>query len=518
MRRVTVTDAAGRPLKITLLTDWDLLFCVPYSVVSFLYRIMRIGLYLVVQIPISAVMVTLTKCNVSLIWSIICFPILIAGASAMTATGGAFSSLDLVGAVTVFLIGAALMAKVLMNSPHFEDARIPSRGKLSPSEVAAVARIRAEAATLPDSCVRNTLDKSILYVGFVRTLLFVPALICAVLLPASWVAYALDAYVVLFVFNDFELIEHISAHAPNGRLLIAQNAPWWARFSESLRRYVVWPLFGWFPDMYFVTHAMHHHVENNGPADWQSTLRYDRASLLDFTKLVTWFGMNIVLPFETVSYMTQRRGLRFKRFLIRGAFVYLILFTILALANPLLFLLLAADIVFAGFGSYRFFSVWHGFHDAGHPYDIEAGNQSLLHYAHHAQPHIHLRDFDNLGRVAQNIEKPSCVAILRPEFEARLPFWRLQGLLWSKDFESASECLVEHSFVTALDMERDERAAFFLRRGLVGRGLGAGALKKRTASFIHIIRPRWLEALDNQLSKAVGKIVSGRRPRPANET
>jgi hypothetical protein len=507
MKWVRITDAAGKPLKITLLTDWDLLYCIPYMLLSFLYRITRMIVYLIFRLMVAPTFALFTRSNASLTWAIVLFPCLIAAASAVTAVAGAFSIADFASALVLFLFGSTLFAKVVTHLFHLEDARFPPAGRLSSREAATVTRMRVEAARLPDSCVRNTLDKSILYIGFLRTMLVFPALVCVVFLSASWLNYALNAYIALLIFNDFEGIEHVSAHSTNGKLLIAQNAPWWARLVELLRRYIVWPLCGWFPDMYFVTHAMHHHVENNGPADWQSTIRHDRTSVLDFAKSVTWLGINLAIPIETLSYLVQRRGLRLFRRLIQGFCIYLLLLALLVIVDPALFLILAADSVLAGFGMYRFVAAWHGFHDPSHAYDIKAANQNLFHYAHHAKPRVHLRDFESLTRVVQEIENPSSVVILRPEFESRRPFWQLQGLLWKKDFVRAADCLVEHNTVTLGDMAE---APFILRQDLVGRGVSAAAMQKLAASFFPSARSQWLKGLDDFLSTVVGAIASRR--------
>lgn len=505
MKRVTVADAAGKPLKVALLTDWDLLYCIPYAVLAFLYRATLVVVNLLVGAVTAPLSVLFRKANLSLGWAIVLFPCFIAAASAVTAAAGSFSIPDLVSALVLFLYGATISSKVISHYFHLEDARFPAAGKLSRREAATVARMREEAARLPDSCVRNAFDKSILYIGCLRTLLMLPALICAVLLPPSWLNYALIAYIVLHVFNNFEAIEHVGSHSVNGQLLISQHAPWWTRAVEFLRRYVVWPLFGWFPDMYFVTHALHHHVENNGPADWQSTIRYDRTSILDFAKSVTWFGINVAVPIDTVYYLAQKRRFRLLGRLLRGLAFGFALLAGLAIVEPVLFVALAANVLFAGFAMYRFAGIWHGFHDPSHAYHVEAANQSLIHYAHHAQRRVHLRDLEGLARVVREIERPSPVFTLRPEFESRLPFWQLQGLLWKKDFALAAECLVEHNTVTQADMAW---VPFTLRRDLVGRGVGAAVMQRLTASFFPSARSPWLQRLDAVLSKSAGAIAS----------
>jgi len=317
--------------------------------------------------------------------------------------------------------------------------------------------------------------------------------------------------VIFFAFNDFEHVEHLSSHSAHGRILIARNAPWWAAVAEFLRRYFVWPLFGWFPNWYYVSHALHHHVENNGPADWQSTIRYSRASVLDFTKATTWLSFNALIPLETFFYLAQRRGWRFLRILARGWLWYAFLLLAVMLIQPLTALVLITLRATGGIVGYVFVGTWHAFHDPTRPYDPGASNQALAHYAHHLNPRIHLHDREALESVVRKIQEPSAVVVLRPEFGVRPGFWHLQGLLWKKEFARAAQSLIRHEHV----MEHDKANPFALRQGLTTAGIDAETMQRLSSAFYSFLRPGWLRAFDTSLSHFIGTWVCRRHPSAA---
>ena len=513
MRWVEVEDAVGRPLKITLLSDWDLIFCGPFTLLTFLFRwAFRIS-FALVNVAMLRTNQFLTKVGVSLTGRLVLLPCLIAAASRVTTVTGPFSGASLISGAIVFLLARTALLKINSQFMHLEDphGRIPPRPPVSRSDVVTFDRIRREAAGLPDACVRHRYDKGYLYCAWVRALLFLPAFVCELFLPTSWLRYALLLFVVSFSFSDFERIEHVSSHSAHGKMLIAGNAPWWASVAESLRRYLVWPLFGWYPNWYYVSHALHHHVENNGPADWQSTIRYSRASVLDFTKATTWLSLNGLIPLETFFYLAQRRGWRFYRILARGWLWYLALMAAVMLVQPLATLILLALRATTGIGGYLFVGSWHGFHDPTRPYDPAASNQALAHYAHHMNPRIHLRDREALEAVVRNIREPSAVVVLRPESEVLPGFWHLQGLLWKGEFASAAESFIQHKNIT----ENDKVNPFGLRRGLTAPGIDSATMQRLSSAFYSCLRPRWLRAVDASLSNFVGTWVCRRNPSTA---
>jgi hypothetical protein len=499
-----------------LLTDLDLIVALPYTIVSALAVTANDLFFRIVRLPMDPLYVWFSKANLSLVWSLVLFPLWIAAASLLTTLQGSFSLASLAGGLAVFLVGGTLLGKILAQYFHIEDVhdRVRTAGGVSKRESEGFKKIKNDGRALPRSCVRHEYDRMPLYIAWIKTMLMVPAFVVAVVLPPSWLDYALILYLALFLFNDFERIEHIASHSLHGKLLIGPAAPWWARVAELLRRYVAWPLFGWYPNAYLVTHALHHHAENNGPADWQSTVRYDRTSFLDFAKAALWLGLNTAIPIDTVSYLIQKRRWRPLRVLLLGYAWYVALLALVALLEPALFFILAGQRVLFGASNYRFVGVWHGFHDPQHAYDVQAANQHLSHYAHHVRPSIHLLDDAGTYRKTQEIKRPSPLVLLRPEFGLNRGFWFLQALLWKKEFARAGDCLVEHDTVSPAD----KGGPFSLRRDLVERGVGATRMQQLSARFITFRRSSTLQRFDDWISRKAGDLMyqmnSPRRPKP----
>ena len=82
--------------------------------------------------------------------------------------------------------------------------------------------------------------------------------------------------------GSFTLMLHNHIH--NNGLLLKKYA-WFDHFWP----YVLEPLMGHTWDSYYYHHVKHHHIENNGPEDLSSTLRYQRDEVFDFLQYVGRF-------------------------------------------------------------------------------------------------------------------------------------------------------------------------------------------------------------------------------------
>ncbi|MEE9332943.1 MAG: hypothetical protein V3U65_02525 [Granulosicoccaceae bacterium] len=137
-------------------------------------------------------------------------------------------------------------------------------------------------------------------------------------------------------------------------------------------------------------HTYHHHIENNGPADWQSTLRFDQSSILDFVKSLSILQLSMLFPVDTIRYFKVMNRNRLRKKLIvacmRGFGVILLAIII----EPYLAMVPMMLYFGRGWVIHQFVFSWHGFHDATRPYVLEAGNNSDLHYVHHKKPGVHL--------------------------------------------------------------------------------------------------------------------------------
>jgi hypothetical protein len=505
MKRVPVRSAGGTPVRIILLDDLDLLFCVPYTMLALATHCALHGISVLVRAVLRPIAGAFTEANGSLTWALVAFPGAVAAAACITSVRGPFSAADDLAAVAVLAWGLIVRVKI---SLYYEYAR--SRVRLARPQVggrrqsrrerAAFDRFHREAASIPGEAVRTTHDKDIIYAAALRTLLFMPAFAIHLLLPPSALRYALIAFIALSTYGVFEPTEHVSAHSKNGALLVAERAPWTWRMLDALRRHVVWGLFGWYPNYYYVTHALHHHVENNGPADWQSTLRYRRSSVLDFCKASTWLGLNFVCPIDTLYYMVQRRRMSIARTLLIGYLSNVALLAAVAWTTPLLFWILLWLRVFGGTRFYAAVGVWHGFHRPDLPQVVEASNHHLAHYIHHRKPRIHLWDWPEMCEAIAKDRTASSMVLLKPEYGAGLGFWALQGLLWSGQLALAGSCFIGYRSVRW----SDRATSLDLRAGIEDRGVDASLVDRLVASVVAVSRGPRLAAMDAWLSRVAG--------------
>ena len=108
----------------------------------------------------------------------------------------------------------------------------------------------------------------------------------------SWPHALLHCLMQAYYCGSFTLMLHNHIHN-NGVL-----APEFAVF-DKIWPYVLEPLMGHTWDSYYYHHVKHHHVENNGPGDLSSTIRYQRDDLFHFLHYVGRFLLFvwIELPF-----------------------------------------------------------------------------------------------------------------------------------------------------------------------------------------------------------------------------
>lgn len=100
----------------------------------------------------------------------------------------------------------------------------------------------------------------------------------------------------------FTLMLHNHIHN-NGVL-----APQYSTF-DRLWPYILEPLMGHTWDSYYYHHVKHHHVENNGPGDLSSTIRYQRDELFDFACYVGRFLFFIWIELPLYFYRKGKQNL-----------------------------------------------------------------------------------------------------------------------------------------------------------------------------------------------------------------
>ncbi len=98
----------------------------------------------------------------------------------------------------------------------------------------------------------------------------------------SWPHAIAHWLVIGYYCGPFTLLLHNHIH--NNGVLAARYA-----LLDRVWPYVLEPLMGHTWDSYYYHHVKHHHVENNGPDDLSSTIRYQRDSAIDFAIYVGRF-------------------------------------------------------------------------------------------------------------------------------------------------------------------------------------------------------------------------------------
>jgi fatty acid desaturase len=125
-------------------------------------------------------------------------------------------------------------------------------------------------------------------------------------------------YVIFFwlatttVVPSHEMLDHTDIHnhlfRPRaGCTRWQQNV---VRFINFYLRYVLNPLCLRIPNFYRIQHIYVHHVEDNGPADTQTTLFYDRNSYLDFCRSSLVIGLSFSFGVDVACYLLRKRKVK----------------------------------------------------------------------------------------------------------------------------------------------------------------------------------------------------------------
>ncbi len=458
MKHAKTATASGRPIKVALLEDIDLLFCGPYFLVSLLMLMAQLLFRGLVSSVVKAVNFGVIRLNLNLFWLVVFNPLLLAVGYG-SASLRPFSNADYIASVIVFALTATIYLKMFSPISPTIDARMASTFSAREQRfLMGVTGSSEEGSGAPKAI--DFSQETILGSTY-RTILIVPYIVLALLAPFSAFGVSLALCVVMYwMQNDFEHVEHVASHSKGGVLIGPGPCPKSIRLVEAVRKYVVWPFFGWAPDGYFVTHTLHHHVENNGPADWQSTYRYHRYSFLDFVKMTCWLGINFAVNFDSYHYLLSQGKRKIAAKLLRGHMVQLLVFSIALYLNPALAAVLASLILLGGISVYFFGFRWHGLHLPMTTTPVETSNNHLRHFVHHLKPKLHLNDVETARSVAEQVlEAPKTeefrLFLLREEFSGGWGMYLLQALLWRRDFSAAGRCVVQIDRQTSYGLDEE---------------------------------------------------------------
>lgn len=149
----------------------------------------------------------------------------------------------------------------------------------------------------------------------------------------TWLHGIIHWLMQLSYCGSFTLMLHNHIHN-NG--LLKKEYAWF----DQTWPYILEPLMGHTWNSYFYHHVKHHHVENNGPDDLSSTIRYQRDELSEFLIYVGRFLALIWI--ELPLYFVRKRKLILATKVVIGELSSYILIYILARMNfyPTLFVLI----------------------------------------------------------------------------------------------------------------------------------------------------------------------------------
>lgn len=253
--------------------------------------------------------------------------------------------------------------------------------------------------------LRNPLDAV-----FVRLSLRQSALVSlpffAVIAPQlnSPLVIVLYILIVALCSETFELLDHTTIHrsvfAPSKaanrsiRTLLKALALW--------HDYVATIMMARVPFRYRVQHVFVHHVENNGPDDPQTTLRYDRTSYFDFCRFALSSCASALIPWDIARYLVRKKRYRPLTLLVLGTLGWFGLIVVLAYWNAAAALILISMRLAAGVGIALLNFSEHGLVDPEAPSSIyrnaltvqvrDDDHGSLgadFHIAHHLHPGRH---------------------------------------------------------------------------------------------------------------------------------
>ncbi|KJZ75874.1 hypothetical protein HIM_04698 [Hirsutella minnesotensis 3608] len=239
------------------------------------------------------------------------------------------------------------------------------------------------------------------------------------------------------------------------------------RFSlvDRMLPYILDPMMGHTWNSYFYHHVKHHHVENNGPDDLSSTLRYQRDSVGDFLRYVGRFYFFVWLDLPLYFLRKKRPGMAARA--AGGEYLTFAFYATMGMRfgwKPTIFvyiiplLLMRVGLMIGNWGQ-------HAFVDADDPDSDFRSSITLIdvasnrfcfndgyHTSHHLNPLRHWRDHP-ISLLQQKHTYASEGALVFHDID----FLMITFRLLQKNYRRLAECMVPLG--SQIDLTMDERIA-----------------------------------------------------------
>ena len=291
--------------------------------------------------------------------------------------------------------------------------------------------------------LHHSIDAIFTRVWLANSIAIIPLSVLLVL-PASINYLVIVGYTVMLLLTQLpqEITDHTNIHT---RIFQPQLGakPHVKRLLGWLQVYFEWVLtllVARVPGYYRVQHIYVHHTEDNGPADSQTTLFYDRTSFLDFSRHAFRQGVDLVTGWWVLRYLYRKGKIRPMREVARGLALWYAILMVLIVLNPIAALVLFSSRFLGGNILSLIAFYWHGVvdpedHQGAHGNSIEyvgSGHGNLgddFHAVHHLRPGRHWSHYYEEFTKQEQRGHPGIIM----QKDAFGPL-RLVAALWRRDF------------------------------------------------------------------------------------
>lgn len=293
--------------------------------------------------------------------------------------------------------------------------------------------------------LHHPIDAIFTRVWLANSIAIIPLSVLLVL-PATINYLVIIGYTVMLLLTQLpqEITDHTNIHTRifqpklGASQLVKRLLGWLQIYFE----WVLTLLVARVPGYYRVQHIYVHHTEDNGPADLQTTLPYDRTSFLDFSRHALRQGVDLVTGWWVLSYLYRKGKIRPMRDVLRGLALWYTILLVLAVVNPIAALVLFSSRFLGGNILSLIAFYWHGVvdpedHQGAHGNSIEyvgSGHGNLgddFHAVHHLRPGRHWSHYYEEFTKQEQRGHPGVVM----QKEAFGPLM-LVAALWRRDFST----------------------------------------------------------------------------------